>query len=69
MLDEKSKGKDITIPVPALQGGGKVIDIIEALRWSMERIPAKKKSATTAAKKKKTVRKIIHPLPRRRSAP
>ena len=56
MLDEKSKGKEITISAPAPQGRGKVVDIMEALKRSMERIPAKKKPATTTTtKKKKTV--------------
>ncbi len=55
MLDEKSKGKEVTISAPAPERGGKVVDIMEALKRSMERIPAKKKPATTAAKKKKTV--------------
>ena len=55
MLDEKSKGKEVTIAAPAPERGGKVVDIMEALKRSMERIPAKKKPATTAAKKKKTV--------------
>jgi non-homologous end joining protein Ku len=36
---------------------GQVIDLMEALKRSMERVPAKKRSATTvaAAKKKKRV--------------
>jgi non-homologous end joining protein Ku len=35
---------------------GQVIDIMQALKRSMERVPAKKKPATTAvAKRKKTV--------------
>jgi non-homologous end joining protein Ku len=56
MLDEKSKGQEVTIPAPAPQRGGNVVNIMEALKRSMERIPAKKKSATTpAAKKKKTI--------------
>jgi DNA end-binding protein Ku len=56
MLDEKSKGQEITISAPPPQRGGKVVDIMEALKRSMERIPAKKKPATAAAtKKKKTV--------------
>jgi DNA end-binding protein Ku len=55
MLDEKSKGKEVTISAPAPERGGKVVDIMEALKRSMERIPAKKKPATAAAKKKKTV--------------
>ncbi len=53
MLDEKSKGKEITMSAPPPQRGGKVVDIMEALKRSMERIPAKKKPATTAAAKKK----------------
>jgi hypothetical protein len=40
MLDEASKGKEITITAPAPQRGGKVVDIMEALKRSMERIPA-----------------------------
>jgi DNA end-binding protein Ku len=56
MLDEKSKGKEVTIAAPPPERGGKVVNIMEALKRSMERIPAKKKPATTAtAKKKKTV--------------
>jgi DNA end-binding protein Ku len=55
MLDEKSKGKEIVIDkAPALRHG-QVIDIMEALKRSMERVPAKKKPATAAAKKKKKV--------------
>ena len=55
MLDEKSKGKEITISAPAPERGGKVVNIMESLKRSMERIPAKRKPATTAAAKKKTV--------------
>jgi len=55
MLDEKSKGKEITIPAAAPQRGGKVVDIMEALKRSMERLPAKKKPATVATKKKKSM--------------
>jgi DNA end-binding protein Ku len=53
MLDEKSKGKEIIISPPAPQRGGKVVNIMKALKSSMERNPAKKKPATTAAAKKK----------------
>jgi DNA end-binding protein Ku len=55
MLDEKSKGKEVTIAAPAPQRGGKVVDIMEALKRSMERVSAKKKPATTVTKKKKSV--------------
>jgi DNA end-binding protein Ku len=53
MLDETSNGKEVTIPAPAPQHGGKVVDIMEAPKRSMERIPAKKKPATAATKKRK----------------
>jgi non-homologous end joining protein Ku len=53
MLDEKSKGKEVTIAAPPPQRGGKVVDIMEALKRSMERVPAKKKPAIGAAAKKK----------------
>ena len=39
MLDEKSKGKEVTISAPVPQRGGKVVDIMEALKRSMERFP------------------------------
>jgi non-homologous end joining protein Ku len=55
MLDEKSKGKDIVIDkAPAPKHGSNVVNIMEALKRSMERIPAKKKPATAAGAKKKT---------------
>jgi DNA end-binding protein Ku len=53
MLDEKSKGKEVTIAAPAPERGGKVVNIMEALKCSMERIPAKKKPALAGAAKKK----------------
>jgi hypothetical protein len=40
--DEKSKGKEVTISAAAPQRDGKVVGIMEALKRSMERIPAKK---------------------------
>jgi DNA end-binding protein Ku len=55
MLDEKRKGKEIVIAAPALQRDGKVVDIMDALKRSMERIPAKKKPAIAAAKKKRNL--------------
>jgi DNA end-binding protein Ku len=56
MLGEKSKGKEIVIDTAPAPKHGQVIDIMEALKRSMERVPAKKKTATTGlAKKKKKV--------------
>jgi non-homologous end joining protein Ku len=51
MLDEKSKGKEIVTDKAPMPKHGQVIDIMEALKRSMEREPAKKKSATAAAAK------------------
>jgi DNA end-binding protein Ku len=53
MLDEKSKGKEVTIAPPAPKRGGKVVNIMEALKRSMERVPAKKKAALKVVAKKK----------------
>jgi DNA end-binding protein Ku len=66
MLDEKSKGKEVTVAAPAPQRGGKVVDIMEALKRSMERIPAKKKPAAAAPTKKKNSRvlKVRRPTDR-----
>jgi non-homologous end joining protein Ku len=55
MLDEKSKDKEVSIAPPAPQRGGKVVDIMEALKRSMERIPAKRKPAATISTKKKSL--------------
>jgi DNA end-binding protein Ku len=53
MLDEKAKGRDIVIGAAPAPKRGQVIDIMEALKRSMERVPAKKKLAAAAVTKKK----------------
>ena len=53
MLDEKSKGKEIVIGKALAPKHGQVIDLMEALKRSMERVPAKKRPAIAAATKKK----------------
>jgi DNA end-binding protein Ku len=53
MLDEKSKGKEIVIDTAPAPKHGQVIDILEALKRSMERVPAKKKRAVNVTAKKK----------------
>jgi non-homologous end joining protein Ku len=56
MLDEKSKGQEITISSAGTGTWRQIVDIMEVLKRSMERIPAKKKPAAhAAARKKKTV--------------
>lgn len=59
MLDEKSKGKDIVVDTAPAPKRAQVIDIMEALKRSMERVPAKKRQAVgVAAKKKKECCKL-----------
>jgi DNA end-binding protein Ku len=41
MLDEKSKGKEIVIDKAPAPKHGQVIDIMEALKRSMEKVPAR----------------------------
>ena len=53
MLDAKRKEKEIIISTPAPPRDGNVVNIMEAIRRSMEKIPAKKKTAAAAATKKK----------------
>jgi DNA end-binding protein Ku len=55
VLDEKSKGKEIVVDTAPAPKNGQVVDIMEALKRSMERVPAKKKPATAAAKKREKV--------------
>jgi hypothetical protein len=44
MLDEKSKGQEITITASPLQRGGKVVDSMEALQRSLERDPCQEET-------------------------
>jgi non-homologous end joining protein Ku len=60
MLDEKTKGKEITISAP--QRGGKFVDIMEALNRS-EFPPRKTRTFTT--KKRKCVKLCFSPVLRR----
>ena len=55
MLDEKSNGKEIVIDKAPAPRHGQVIDIMEALKRSMERVPAKRRAVTAVATKKKKV--------------
>ncbi len=65
MLDEKSKGKDIVLGKAPAPKHGKVIDIMEALKRSMERVPAKKKTHKGGPlRRERSYHKIVHPLPR-----
>ena len=49
MLDEKAKGRNIVISAAPAPKRGQVINIMEALKRSMERGPAKKRPTTATA--------------------
>jgi DNA end-binding protein Ku len=52
MVDEKSKGREITVAAPAVPRHGQVIDLMQALKQSMERAWPKKKAAPAQRKQK-----------------
>jgi DNA end-binding protein Ku len=53
MLDEKSKGREITIAAPEAPRHGRIIDLMQALKQSIEKARPKRK-ATPARRKRKT---------------
>jgi DNA end-binding protein Ku len=52
MLDEKSKGKEVSITVPPVRHG-QIIDLMDALKQSMERVPPRKKAAAGQKRRRK----------------
>jgi hypothetical protein len=61
MLDEKSKGKEIVIDTAPAPKHGQVIDIMEALKRSMERVPAKKNPQARPLRRERGFPKIGRP--------
>jgi DNA end-binding protein Ku len=53
MLDEKSKGQEITVAVPEARAHGQIIDLMQALKQSIEKARPKRK-ATPSQRKRKT---------------
>jgi DNA end-binding protein Ku len=53
MLDEKSKGREITVSAPEAPRHGQIIDLMQALKQSIEKAKPKQK-ATAAQRKRKT---------------
>jgi DNA end-binding protein Ku len=51
MLDEKSKGREITVTAPEVRRHGQVIDLMQALKQSMER--ARPRKARAGSRKKR----------------
>jgi DNA end-binding protein Ku len=52
MLDEKSKGQEITVPAPEAPRHGQIIDLMQALKQSIEKARPEQK-ATPARRKRK----------------
>jgi DNA end-binding protein Ku len=52
MLDEKSKGQEITVPAPAALPHGQIIDLMQALKQSIEKAKPKQKTASAQRKRK-----------------
>jgi DNA end-binding protein Ku len=52
MLDEKSKGREITIAAPESPRHGQIIDLMQALKQSIEKAKPKQKAAAAQRKRK-----------------
>jgi DNA end-binding protein Ku len=52
MLDEKSKGGEITVVAPEAPARGQIIDLMQALKQSIEKAKPKEKAATAQRKRK-----------------
>jgi DNA end-binding protein Ku len=52
MLDEKSKGREITVAAPAASQHGQIIDLMQALKQSIEKARPKQKAAPAQRKRK-----------------
>jgi non-homologous end joining protein Ku len=52
MLDEKSKGQEITVAVPAVPRQGQIIGLMQALKQSIEKAKPKPKAAQAQRKRK-----------------
>jgi DNA end-binding protein Ku len=52
MLDEKSKGWEFTIAAAAAPRHGQIIDLMQALKQSIEKAKPKQKAAPTQRKRK-----------------
>ena len=53
MLEEKSKGQEITVPAPEAPQRAQIIDLMQALKQSLEKAKPKQK-VTPAQRKRKT---------------
>jgi non-homologous end joining protein Ku len=53
MIDDKVKGREITAAPQPVAKPGPVIDLMEALRQSMKKVPEKKAASTARRTRKK----------------
>jgi len=52
MLDEKSKGREITVAAPEAPQRAQIIDLMQALKQSIEKAKPKQKAAPAQRKRK-----------------
>ena len=52
MLDEKSKGQEITVAAPEVPHLGQIIELMQALKQSIEKAKPKEKAAPAQRKRK-----------------
>ncbi|MGZ5067685.1 MAG: non-homologous end joining protein Ku [Usitatibacter sp.] len=68
-IQKKVEGKEITMTqAPEAGGGGQVIDLMEALRASLERKPAKARAAVKEPETRKPAKRAEAPAPAARKA-
>ena len=53
MLDEKSKGREITVAVPDAPPDGQIIDLMQALKGSIEKVRPEQKVIPVRLKRKR----------------
>jgi non-homologous end joining protein Ku len=62
MLDEKSKGQEITVAAPEAPRHGQLIDLMQALKQSIEKAKPKRKAAQVQSKRKAASSDSYHPF-------
>ena len=62
MLDEKSKGQEITITAPEAPARAQIINLIQALKQSIEKAKPKQKAAPAQRKRKNGCVRFLIPF-------
>jgi DNA end-binding protein Ku len=58
MLDEKSKGQEITVAAPEASRHGQIIDLMQALKQSIEKVRPEQKATPARRKRKRLLRSV-----------